>query len=290
MPRSMTGFGAARAELAAGSASIEIRTVNHRHMDVRWHGFGEHAELVTALERGLKSTLRRGRVDVRLQVEVAPAGRGIDLDEAAVRRRVAQIRRLAGELGLEDDLRASSILALGGMTANDGPDPGRSEEDGEVIRKAFHAALDEVVEMRRVEGRATRRDLEARLDGLSALLERASSLRLGGAQEHRDRLRARVEELLEGRRMDEERLTQELAILADRSDVSEELERAWGHLRHFSAQLESEEPVGRKLDFIVQELGREVNTMGSKAHELAETVVELKSELEKLREQVQNLE
>jgi uncharacterized protein (TIGR00255 family) len=289
MPRSMTGFGAGRAELSTGSASVEIRTVNHRHLDVRWHGV-EPPELIPKLEGELKRALGRGRVDVRLHGEGARGSRAGDLDEEAVRRRVGQVRRLAGELELEDDLKASALLSLGALVSCEDGRVVRTEEDVEGIRDAFRDALAEVVQMRRVEGAQTSQDLEGRLGAVSRLLDRAAELRVDGVELRRDRLRARVTELLEGRRLDEDRLAQELAMLADRSDVSEELERARGHVRHFAAQLRVEGAVGRKLEFLVQELGREVNTMGSKAHELSEIAVELKSELEKLREQVQNLE
>ncbi|MEM1026408.1 MAG: YicC/YloC family endoribonuclease [Myxococcota bacterium] len=290
MPRSMTGFGAAHVDTSAGSATIEIRTVNHRHLDVRWHGFADHPELVVEAERDLKAVLQRGRVDVRFHSEPHRPHRVGDLDEEAVRRRVAQVKRLAEELGLDDDLRASSLLGLGTAFVAGEELVGVSESDRNEMRRGFGEALQQVVRMRNTEGSRTTSDLQSRLAGFSRLLEEAGRRRQGGAERRMVKLRERVEELLQGQRLEDERILQELAVLADRTDVTEELERARGHVAHFEAQLDACEPVGRKLDFIVQELGREVNTMGSKAHELSEVVVELKSELEKLREQIQNLE
>jgi uncharacterized protein (TIGR00255 family) len=278
----MTGFGAARVD----ELTVEIRTVNHRHLDVRWHAPPELSGAVIRLEPEIKRQLRRGRVDIRVVVERPEGERALFIDASRARAAVDGLRRLGDELGLQDDLRLADLIGVPGVVRSGSELPIRAE----ALPGAVRDACRQVVEMRRIEGAATARELGQRLDRIRTTAANLKA-RLGSATPRRaEQLRRRLQELLQGASVDEARLAQEVAMLADRSDVSEELERLDSHTQQFVDALGDDDPVGRKLDFLTQELVREVNTIGSKASEATLLVVELKSELEKVREQVQNLE
>lgn len=287
-PRSMTGFGAATARADAHAVTVEIRSVNHRLLDIRWHGsVFDSGPLTHGLERALRSRLARGRIDVRASLE-RTSGQQLVLQAERADRLIEQVRAVATQLDLRDDLTARSLLQLPGIFL-----AGAAEEDagiGRAVEEAMVAALDQVVAMRQAEGEATEHDLRERLERIGKLAHGIEQGQEGHTRARAARLRERMSELIEGAELDPTRMAQEVALMADRADVSEELERLRSHVAQFGALLEREEPVGRRLDFLLQEMGREGNTIGSKSGGAAHEVVELKAELEKLKEQVQNLE
>jgi uncharacterized protein (TIGR00255 family) len=287
----MTGFGGAEGPVAGRRLRVEIRTVNHRY-------FNLSAKLpndLTALEVQVRERLRRdfdrGHITVQARwtesLEVTPSF-GLDLDRA---RLVAdRLREMQAALGLGGEVTVELVARQPDVLTHAGN--GSVEIPWSDVEPIVAKAGQECRAMRAREGEALTAELRHRLE----LLERSAQQIAARSPERlvreRDRLRAAVAQLLEGRSVDEERLAQELAFLADKLDITEELVRFRTHVAAVRAALASTEPVGKQLGFLAQELGREVNTIGSKAGdaEIAQQVVAMKGELEKFREQLENLE
>jgi uncharacterized protein (TIGR00255 family) len=296
MIHSMTGFGSIRFRVDAWTFELEIRSVNHRHFDARVRLPRLLASLEPDVRARLANRLARGKIDLTVTAPEggAPAPR-LEVDLAAAREYLAAGRALAQSDGVPGELDAKSLLALPGVSRFIEP----AIADG-LLRERTLTAIDEGLEalfaMRASEGAALARDLRARLDRvgeLSGEIEQRSPV----VQESvRERLRKRARQLeAETGLLDEARLHQEVAFAADRMDITEEIVRLRSHLDQFRALLDGAgpgRPVGRQLEFLLQELVREANTIGSKGSDapIAHWVVELKTELERLREQVQNVE
>jgi uncharacterized protein (TIGR00255 family) len=291
--RSMTGFGAGRAQAGSETVAAELRSVNGKFCDVRTHLPRDLAGLEQVVARIVKSRVARGVVDVTVHRESEGAVRGatpaVDLPLAAAYAKA--FRELQAELGLAGEVTVHDLIGLDGVVtlADRAPDLGPLAE---AVERALSAALDALEEMRRREGEALARDLAARL---TALEKGAAAIRAAApesVQAYRERLVARVAELSRGVPVDPARLAQEVAFFADRVDVAEELTRLASHLSQMRALLGSDAPAGRRLEFLVQEVNREVNTVGSKSQHagISAQVVELKAELERIREQVANVE
>jgi len=296
MIHSMTGFGNARFRVGDFTFELEVRSVNHRHFDARIRLPRLLTNLEPDVRARLSARLARGKVDLSV---IAPEGGALaprlDVDLAAAREYLAAARALAESDGVAGELDAASLLSLPGVSRFVEPELA----DG-LLRERTLAAVDEALTalfaMRASEGAALARDLRARLDRaleLTAEIEQRSGL----IQEAvRERLRKRARQLeAETGLLDEARLHQEIAIAAERMDVTEEIVRLRSHVDQFRELLDAAgpgRPVGRQLEFLLQELAREANTIGSKGSDapIAHWVVELKTELERLREQVQNVE
>lgn len=296
MIRSMTGFGKAALQVEGAAFDIEIRSVNHRHLDVR----ARLPRALASVEFGLKALvaarLERGKVDVT----VTPAGGRetttvIEVDRDAVASIVATARELARTHELDETLRIGEVLALPGVTRTSErePDP---EDLSQAFGEAFGQALRALCEMRELEGTSLDREIRTRLATIGSLRKEVEGRSETVVESVREKLRKRTEKLsLETGILDEARLHQEIVIAADRLDITEELVRLASHTEQFGQVLDEAGPgvaVGRRLDFLLQEMGRETNTIGSKASDsdIAHLVVELKTELERIREQVQNIE
>lgn len=294
---SMTGFGRARGALSARfSASVVIRSVNHRYLDVqvRTSLREETPELEAAVRAVVSENLERGRVTVQVTLErTEPAATKVMVDGSAVISALAQLRRLEEAEGGLQTVELRDVLVLPGLVTVSGEETLLESDEIEALEGVVREALAGFVTMRREEGRRLRGQLEGELarvteflDGLEPELEEIRGRVLA-------RLKERIERLLGPDVPSEpERLVQEAALLADRSDVSEEVVRLRSHLEAFGSRLEAGGAVGRPLDFLCQEIHRELNTLGSKCREvgLAERIVEAKTATERLREQVQNLE
>jgi uncharacterized protein (TIGR00255 family) len=287
----MTGFGAGRGTAGDESFDVEIRSVNHKYCEVKVRLPREMGALEPEVVRLVKERLARGGVEVALR---RGGGRGalaprVDADLAAgYARAFEELRRrlgLAGEVTLASVLQAEGVVGLEERAVD-------LEAARGAAAAALARALDELAAMREREGEALARDLAARLatvEGLVATVEEASPRSV----EHvRARLAERVQELSRGLAPDPVRLATEVALFADRVDVSEEATRLRSHLAQMRGLLASREPAGRKMDFLVQEMHREANTIGSKSQsaDVAGAVVALKAEIERMREQVQNVE
>ncbi|HLU67142.1 MAG TPA: YicC/YloC family endoribonuclease [Kofleriaceae bacterium] len=290
----MTGYGRGVAEKGGRRAEVEIRSVNHRFMDIKLRG----APLDTTVEEKVTARVRdritRGALSVTIRVEGAGAAPTLRVDREAARRVHAELEALAAELAIAGPISLELLCSQPGVLV---PVEGDRSSDAlaDCACEAVDAALDQLIAMRDAEGEALARDLEKRMARLGAIageLEREAAAAPAEAQK---RLRDRLARLLSSGQVavDEGRLAQEVAILADRMDVTEELVRVRSHLAQVSELMAQRAPaVGRRLDFLVQELGREVNTIASKSQssDIARLVVEAKAELEKVREQVQNIE
>lgn len=294
MIRSMTGYGQGVVADAPWTVTVEVKCVNHRYSDYNIRlprDLGRYEEPVRRL---LQRSIRRGRVDVLVTVEAAPE----DVREVSVNTGLAQgylkaLEKLREAVEVSDPIRLEHFLRLPDVLS---VDEGTRESGalGDLIQEACTQALEAVVRMRDAEGLALGTDMRARLQRL-AEVRRDIAARAGALVPlWRDKLQARLADLLAPGVIDQERLAQEVAIYADRADITEELVRLDSHLQRMYAALESPdaEPVGRRLDFICQEVLREVNTIGSKAldGEVSGLVITAKEELERIREQLQNIE
>ncbi len=294
MIRSMTGYARGTAEAGGHRVSVELRSLNGRFAEVRIRSSEPFAALEPEFRRRVLAAVRRGRVelDVRLTREEG-ASQAVSLDLALARDVLEAARKLRSDLGVEGDLDVASLLRVPGVLRAP-----TDEALDDSLRDAAGRALEEALatlEAERVrEGAALRADLLGRLERMLGVAERIRARAADVPASVRDRLRDRVLALAAEAGVDPGRLAQEAAFLADRADVTEELVRLLGHLEQAVRILRSPggEPVGKRLEFLLQEIHRETNTIGSKSPdlELTRMVLDLKSETEKVREQAQNLE
>lgn len=296
MIRSMTGYGQAAFEVEGSAFEVELRSVNHRHLDVKARLPRGLAAFEADLRAQVAERLVRGKVDVTVRATSGAAlAATVELDLAVAERYLAAARALREQHGVGGELDLPALLALPGVARVVERELGE-EAARSALRAALTAALDSLVAMREAEGAALDRELRGRLDRLEALT-REIEARTGEVQAAvRERLRRRAEQLRdETGLLDEARLHQELVWAADRLDVVEECVRLHSHVAQFRTLLDAagaQQPAGRRLDFLLQEMGREANTIGSKSADapIAHQVVDLKTELERIREQVQNVE
>jgi uncharacterized protein (TIGR00255 family) len=286
----MTGFGAASIEDGLRIVSVEVRSVNHRYLDVRTHLPIELARLAGPIEARAKKRLSRGRIEISVSLEFAKGWEevvSVDVEKAKAYHEA--YRRLSDELSVPFEVRLETIAAMPGVLA--APDLAR-DVGIDHVAVPLDRALDAAIEMREAEGRALGVELAAHLATVVRVVEQIRALAPEMALERRSRLERRLADVAGSAPIEPARLAQELALLADRSDVTEEVERLMSHAAQLESLFRTEEPAGRKLDFLIQEMNREVNTIGSKSANEAVTyaVVELKAELERMREQAQNVE
>ncbi len=294
MIRSMTGYGQGSAEIAGFRARSEIRSLNNRFADLKLRLPAELAPREGEIRGRILARVRRGRVEVDLRIDGTRLAPSLSLNRALAEGVVAVARQLREEYGAGGDLDLRSMLQVPGMLQfGEGPG-GLGDDEIATVFRALDAALDALDAERRREGNGLRDDLLARVSTMHELTEDLRRLCAAVPGILRQRLLDRLKTLADGVELDPARLAQEAAYLADRADVTEELVRLSGHLSHVTALLSEPdgEPVGKRLDFLLQEVNREMNTVNSKSADLmvSRTVLALKSEAEKVREQVQNLE
>jgi uncharacterized protein (TIGR00255 family) len=290
MIKSMTGFGSAEGEVGGARVSVEIRSVNHRFFNPSVKLPSELTKWESDVREALRKGITRGHVTLTARVDRVAAD-GAKIDEARFGAYVEQIRALQQRFGLSDQLDVSAVLRLPDVVASSSEEAdGTSAEVVAVVDRAV-AALDA---MRAAEGARLATYLTQRIDVIEQAVGRIDERAPSRLVEQRDRLRSTIQELAEGVALDEQRLAQEIAILADRLDVGEEISRFHSHFTAFRATLAQASPdgVGKRLGFLLQELLREANTTGSKANDAAmlQDVIVIKEELERIREQVENLE
>lgn len=292
MIKSMTGFGRGHAELNGRDITVEIRSVNHRYFEFssrlpRNYSFAEEK-----LKSLLQGKISRGKVEVSVLVQnTAAVSEKITANREVIREYVDALREIKDEMELVDDLSLSAVMRL--------PDAFtvvKAEADEEQmwadLKTVAEEALDNFVKMRETEGARMKADLLSRLDTIEKNVEFVESRSPIIVEEYRKRLYDRMCEVLEGKSVDENRILLEAGIFSEKTAVDEETVRLHSHIAQFRSMLESAEPIGRKLDFLVQEMNRETNTIGSKVQdiEVTKVVVDQKSEIEKIREQIQNIE
>lgn len=293
----MTGFGRGVAEHGGTRATVDVRAVNHRFLDIKLRGSFAPA-LEDAIGSRVRAVIERGSVAISVHLARVAASSGLRIDPDAARAAHQQLDQLARMLGIEGPDLALVLAQPGVVTSDEGP---RDDSEQPAVLAALDAALAQLAEMRETEGAALARELLDRLDELGALRTQIERLAAEVPERIHRRLQQRLERLLhdatnDGRgtptALDPARLAQEVALLAERADVTEELVRLASHLDQARALVTGSGAIGRRLDFLVQEIGRELNTIGSKsaATEISSAIVEAKAVLEKVREQVQNVE
>jgi len=295
MVKSMTGFGREHIVANGREIIVEIRSVNHRYYEFNSRTPRAYGYLDEKLKSFLKSGISRGKVEVSVSIyNQEGTDAEIELNKPVAKGYLDALRNAADELDLDDDLVLSNIIRL--------PDVFtvvKKTEDEEVIwnevKAVAQTALDRFVEMRTVEGVKMYEDISGRLDYIEETVGKIEAHQPSVAQSYSDKLYAKIMETLGSAELDsidKQRVLTEVAIFADKVAIDEETVRLRSHISQFRDLIKSDEPVGRKLDFLVQEVNREVNTIGSKANDLTITkmVVDLKAEIEKIREQIQNIE
>ena len=293
MIKSMTGYGKAERAVDDGrTLAVEIRSVNHRYGEITIRLPRHFYAFEQEVKKTVAERLKRGKIEVSIQEERAGgAAMAPTLNLTLARGYLEAFRTLKEQLELEGEPTLALIAAQRDVFVMREEAAG-DEQLQDLLMATVRHAVSVHEEMRKREGVALLEDFLNRRAALTRLMEQIEKRAPAVVTEHAARLRERIRNLLGDATFDEARLLQEVAIMADRSDISEEIVRFMSHLQQFDEALTSSEPVGRKMDFLLQEMNREVNTIGSKANDglLASLVVELKAELEKVREQVQNIE
>jgi len=303
MINSMTGYGQAHGEIAGLTCSVEIRAVNNRYLKTNIRLPDSLAYLEEDIDKLLKQNLSRGTVTCVLRVKNGTAGVLFDIDEAAVRAYMTKLGQIGEGLGVECRLDLAGLLSLPGVVQPVAPDEQTAAQIKETVLEITRQALEQVKHMRAAEGKALAADLEGHCLAIKQDLRQIGERGKTVLQDYKRKLKKRVDQLLSEAKLtlDQETLAREVAVFADRSDISEEIARLESHLQQFtrycgSAEADGEdvpaEAAGRRLDFITQEMLREANTIASKASdaEIIRRVVNIKCKIDSIKEQVQNVE
>ncbi len=288
----MTGFGKGEARFGSGKVTIEIKTVNHKFFDATLKLPNGISAFEDRIKEVLQKGIKRGKVNLNLIYEGAlPKTDRISINAKAARNYFNQLDDLKKELGIQKDVEVKDIITLPGVLIVEPIESGLLTFWPK-IKQALDAAIAKLVSDREKEGRALYKDLASRTKKIAAMLKTIKSRAHLNIEEYRKRFADRVKDLTGGRDMDMGRLEMEVAIFAKNCDISEEITRLENHLSNFNKTIFSGGEVGKKIDFIAQELHREINTIGSKASDfkISKNVIEIKGEIEKIREQAKNLE
>jgi uncharacterized protein (TIGR00255 family) len=296
MIRSMTGYGEAERETPAGRLRAEARTVNHRYFSLNVRLGRSVDRFEPQIREWLRALLPRGHVNFSLRLEVADAvadAAPLQLNEAKARQYVRLLNELKQKLALPGEVDLALLSRMTDLVIEE-EETQATPLEADDVRAVTEAAATAVISMREDEGLRLADDLEERLRGVETAMSRIAELSPARLLAERDRMKRVVAELLEGVPIDEDRIAREIAFIAERWDISEEVVRLRSHIELFRASLAdpSAEPVGKRLSFLTQEMNRETNTIGSKANDAAieHQVIAIKDEIERLREQVENVE
>lgn len=294
MIKSMTGFGKSETAGKLGRFTVEIRTVNHRYFDVSSRVPNSLNQLEDKIKNCLHKYIKRGKVNLALSHRKGAKDTcATKVDEEAAGKYHRMLKKIKSRFGLKDDITLSHLLSFPDVIVQEQPDHD-ADSMWPVIEKAVKAAALDCGKMRETEGKALYNDISKRALKISASISEISKMTPMLVSDYKRRLESKIRELLKGKDydVDKQRLGTELAIFAKQSDVSEELTRAKSHLEALKEALVSNKEAGRRLDFILQELQREINTLGAKisSTKVSRLVIDIKSEMEKIREQAQNVE
>ena len=281
----MTGFGRGSAGKGPNKIDVEIRTVNSRFLETKIRGFNLDPILEIKVRNTLETSLQRGNVQVRFELKSGQDSQKLSFNRKRFEILQDVIKKIHVDYGQRMNL--SDIISTNDLLSADEPEnlkPG-------IILKAVELALNQVNEMREKEGLQIQTDILNRMELLQTRIDEVGEISGKFSLEKQVQMREKISELLDGEALDETRLIQEVAFLSERADVTEEIVRCKSHFTQLSSYMNQEEPVGKRINFLIQEIGREVNTIGSKSPQPAVTnhVIEIKGELEKIREQVQNI-
>ena len=291
MIKSMTGYGRASDSSDAGELSIEIKSVNHRFRDISAKLPQKLSFLDNDIRKEIESVVTRGKVDAFISLENKGETRAMEVNLPLARGYYEAIKSLKKELSIEGDMTLSELASVKDIIRS-AEAPVDEASIRSLLFPVLSRALASLNEMRTREGETLKADLLDRISAIGTLSRQIEAKQPELTRLYAQKLEKRIAELSEAAPVDEGRIAQEVAIMTEKSDVTEEVVRLASHLKQVGEFLESKEPVGRKLDFLIQEMNREVNTIGSKSNdaEISRKVVEMKAEIEKIREQVQNIE
>lgn len=293
MVRSMTGYGRGEAGNEAKGFTVEIRSVNHRFCEVVTRMPKSYAALEDRVRKAIQEKVSRGRLDVFITAENFAGGRNraVSVDKELARAYFNALQELKSATGAAGDISVTDLSRLPDVLSLEEKDEDL-EEIWAVMLSAVQQATEHLVAMREQEGRRLAEDILHRIDKIEQMNNQIAERAPLVVEDYRERMRQRIQELLGDIEIDENRLASEVAFFADRGNITEEIVRLRSHFKQVRETMKVPEPVGRKLDFLVQELNREVNTIGSKANDtqISTQVIAAKSEIEKIREQVQNIE
>lgn len=292
MIKSMTGYGRAQGSFSGGDITVEVKSVNNRYLDCGVKLPRGYAYLEEGVKSQVQKAISRGKVDVFITINAAGADNvKISVNEPVAKGYIDAMHRLVQEYGIQDDISASAISRFSDVFLVE-----KQEQDENEVKSAISGvvaeALDAFDAMRTREGEALKTDLLQKAEGILTLVSKVEERSPITVKAYRERLTAKMQEVLEDRQIDEARIIQEAAIYADKVAVDEETVRLRSHVDQLQNMLSEGGVIGRKLDFLMQEMNREANTIGSKGNDVeqARNVVNIKSELEKIREQIQNIE
>lgn len=294
--KSMTGYAQARVEEDGWAVQLSLRSVNHRFLDLRIRMPEGWDALETEIRRVAREHVRRGHLDITLHVEAANS-HSISINREVAAEYLKAAKSLGEQFGVKSDPDLAAILRLPGVTSSGAPAEDEIEKLTELVRSCLTQAIGRLDQMKQIEGRALREELSQRLATVAEHAKQIEVLAERACPAYSKRLEARLKELLGNFALDPARLAQEAAFAAEHSDTTEELARLSSHVQQFRGLLDAGGEVGKKLDFLLQEMQRETNTLLSKTNgidadglEITRLGLDLKSEIEKLREQVQNIE
>ena len=291
MIKSMTGYGKSNMSKNLREYQVEIKSVNHRYLDVSIKMPRSLSYLEEEIKKAVSSKLTRGKVDVFITFNNnSLEGRDIKINTEIARMYIKELRDLAESEGIVADIPVTEISKLPDVLTI------QNNQDDETIKNELlevsSKAIDNLVDMRKVEGEKIAQDLLVRIQDIEKKVKKISSLSTGLIEEYVVKLNTRIKELLQDQEIDEARLAQEVVIYADKCSIEEEVTRLNSHIYQFRELLQTNEAVGKKIDFMIQEMNRETNTIGSKANnlEITNEVINMKTQIENIREQVQNIE
>lgn len=292
MIKSMTGYGRAQGSFSGGDITVEVKSVNNRYLDCGVKLPRGYAYLEEGVKSQVQKAISRGKVDVFITINAAGADNvKISVNEPVAKGYIDAMHRLVQEYGIQDDISASAISRFSDVFLVE-----KQEQDENEVKSAISGVVAEALgafdAMRTREGEALKTDLLQKAEGILTLVSKVEERSPITVKAYRERLTAKMQEVLEDRQIDEARIIQEAAIYADKVAVDEETVRLRSHVDQLQNMLTEGGVIGRKLDFLMQEMNREANTIGSKGNDVeqARNVVNIKSELEKIREQIQNIE
>lgn len=289
--KSMTGFGRASLESNGKNYIIEIKTVNNKYSDITVKSPKRLSFMEDKIRKQIANRITRGKVEVLVSFfDFSNKSKNVVLNKKIAKEYIKQLREIADENNLSENISVVEIAKLPDILNS--IDSDNDEEIASEALQCLNMALDSLIEMRKAEGENIKQDLLARIERVQNLVDKIAENSKGIVEEYVSKLEKRVKEILKTDVVDENRIAQEAVIYADKTSIEEELTRLNSHIVQFKELVNSDGPVGKKLDFMIQEMNRETNTIGSKAGsgEITKAVIDLKVELEDIREQIQNIE
>lgn len=289
--KSMTGFGRASLESNGKNYIIEIKTVNNKYSDITVKSPKRLSFMEDKIRKQIANRITRGKVEVSVSFfDFSNKSKNVVLNKEIAKEYIKQLREIADENNLSENISVVEIAKLPDILNS--IDSDNDEEIASEALQCLNMALDSLIEMRKTEGENIKQDLLVRIERVQNLVDKIAENSKGIVEEYVSKLEKRVKEILKTDVVDENRIAQEAVIYADKTSIEEELTRLNSHIVQFKELVNSDGPVGKKLDFMIQEMNRETNTIGSKAgsEEITKAVIDLKVELEDIREQIQNIE